>query len=160
AEQELASASKRLSEAFLVGEYLTSLDVVSMPEKHQVLVFLQKSNQLANALQVKDYALAEKLVNEVQTMAKDYDATQARPAIQTANATSAMHLAHARHASVVGDKVRREAELKAATDTWPTNPALTEVASSIYNQANIQVQELAEFDQLVSQRNWRQIYDN
>ena len=99
ANDELESATKRLSEAFLIGEYLTPLDVVSMSEKHRALVFVQKSRHLLNALEVKDYTVAEKLMIYLQAAAKDFDATKANAAIQTAKTTSALHLAKARNAA-------------------------------------------------------------
>lgn len=159
AEKEMESATQRLSEAFLLGEYLTPLDVVSMPDKHQALVFLHRSRQLLRALDVKDYTLAEKLVADLQATAKDYDLSHANTAIQTAKTISTMHLAKARNAALEGDRATQEAELTAATALWPTNPALAEVAAGIYSQANVHARAQADFDRLVSQRSWRQIHD-
>lgn len=160
ANNEMESATKRLSEAFLIGEYLTPLDVVSLPEKHRALVFVQKSKQLHNALEVKDYVLAEKLVNDLAVSAKDFDTSKANSAIQTAKATSAMHLARARNAAISGDNSTQETALNAAAEIWPTNPALAEVAAGIYKDGNVHARALAEFDQLISHRNWRQIYED
>lgn len=159
ANQELESATKRLSEAFLIGEYMTSLDVVSMQEKHQALVFLQRSRQLISALEVKDYTLAEELVGKLRETAKDFDTSKANAAIQTAKSLSAMHLSKARNAASAGDKKTLEEELDAATEIWPTNPALAEMASGIYNESNVHARAIAEFDQLVGQRSWRRIFD-
>jgi hypothetical protein len=39
---------------------------------------------------------------------------------------------------VSGDKQTLEAELKAATEIWPRNPALTEVSQMIFSQADVQ----------------------
>lgn len=160
ANQELAGATARLSEAFLIGEYLTSLDVVSMREKHRTLVFVQKSNQLLSALDARDFALAEKIVAELNLTAKDFDTTKATAAIETAKTTAAMHLAKARNAALNGDVATQEAELNAAIEIWPTNPALAEVAAGIYREGNLHARALVEFDQLVSQRSWRQIYND
>lgn len=160
ANDELESATKRLSEAFVVGEHLTPLDVVAMRDKHRVLVFRQKSRQLISALEVKDFTLAEKLVNDLSVSAKDFDTSKANAAIQTAKATSAIHLAKARNAAVSGDAATQEAALSDATEIWPTNPALAEVAAGIYEEGNIHARAVAEFDQHVSHRNWRQISDD
>lgn len=160
ANDELESATKRLSEAFLIGEYLTSLDVVAMPEKHRALVFLHKSRHLLHALEAKDFTLAEKLVAHLQRTAKDYDTSAANAAIETAKTASAMHLAKARNAAVSGNQAAQESELLAATEIWPTNPALAEVAAGIYRQENLHARAIAEFDQLVGQRSWREIYEN
>lgn len=160
ANDEMESASKRLSEAFLIGEFLTSLDIVAMPEKHRVHVFLHKSRHLLHALEAKDFTLAEKLVAHLQLTAKDFDTTAANAAIQTAKTASALHLAKARNAAISGDKATQESELLAATEIWPTNPALAEVAAGIYRQDNLHARARTEFDQLVSHRGWREIYEN
>ncbi len=57
---ELESATKRLAEAFAVGEYMPELRTLPRDDKRQALAFTQKSNQLISALEVKDYTLAEK----------------------------------------------------------------------------------------------------
>ncbi|HRJ73482.1 MAG TPA: hypothetical protein PLS03_14755, partial [Terrimicrobiaceae bacterium] len=66
----------------------------------------------------------------------------------------------ARNAAVSGDKEVLETELKAATEIWPRNPALTEVSKMIFSQADVQSRALMDFDQLLSQKNFRQIYDD
>ena len=70
-----------------------------------------------------------------------------------------MHLEKARNAAASEDNAAVDAELKAATAIWPTNPALAEVASGIFKEGNTHARAQAEFDQLVSHRNWRQIYN-
>jgi tetratricopeptide (TPR) repeat protein len=81
-------------------------------------------------------------------------------AIETAKQISAMHIAKARNAAVSGDKNTLEAELKAATEIWPRNPSLTEVSKVIFSQADVQSRAMVDFDQLVSQKNYRQIYED
>ncbi len=122
--------------------------------------FVHKSNQLISAIEVKDYALAEKLVAEFGQTAKDFDASKPMAAIETAKQISAMHIAKARNAAVSGDKATLEAELKAATEIWPRNPSLTEVSNVIFSQADVQSRAMVDFDQLVSQKNYRQIYED
>jgi hypothetical protein len=81
-------------------------------------------------------------------------------AIDTAKQISAMHLAKARNAAVSGQKEILETELKAATEIWPRNPALSEVSQMIYSQADVQSRALVDFDQLLSQKNYRQIFED
>ena len=71
-----------------------------------------------------------------------------------------MHLAKARNAAVSGDKAILEAELKQATEIWPRNPALVEVSGLIFSQADVQQKALVDLDQLISQHNTRQIYND
>jgi hypothetical protein len=157
---ELQSATKRLAETFMIGEYLPDVRTLDRVDKRRALSFVQKSNQLISAIDVKDYALAEKLVAELNETAKDFDVSKPMAAIETAKQISAMHMAKARNAAVSGDKETLEAELKAATEIWPRNPALTEVSKMIFSQADVQSRALVDFDQLLSQKNYRQILDD
>lgn len=157
---ELQSASKRLAEAFSVGEFLTEVRTLPRDEKRKVLDFSQKNYQLISAIDVKDYALAAKLVKDLNAAAKDFDESKPLAAIETARTVSGMHLAKARNAAMSGDKVTLEAELKAATEIWPRNPALAEVSGLIFSQADVQQKALIDLDQLISQHNTRQIYND
>lgn len=157
---ELQSATKRLAEAFVIGEYLAPIRTLPREEKRKSLKFVQKSNQLISALEVKDYALAETLVEELSGMARDFDTSKPRAAIDTAKTISAMHLAKAKNAAVSGDRESLERELRAATEVWPRNPALAEVSEMIFSQADTQQRALVDFDQLISQKNYRQIFDD
>ena len=157
---ELQSATKRLAETFMIGEYLPYVRTLDRDDKRRALAFVQKSNQLVSAIEVKDFALAEKLVSELSETARDFDVSKPMAAIETAKQISAMHIAKARNAAVSGDKETLEAELKAATEIWPRNPALTEVSKMIFSQADVQSRALVDFDQLLSQKNYRQILDD
>ena len=157
---ELQSASKRLAETFMIGEYLRDVRTLDREDKRLALAFVQKSNQLVSAIEVKDFSMAEKLVKELSETAKDFDVSKPMAAIETAKQISAMHIAKARNAAVSGDKETLEAELKAATEIWPRNPALTEVSQMIFSQTDVQSRALVDFDQLLSQKNYRQILDD
>ncbi len=157
---ELESATKRLAEAFAVGEFMPELRTLPRDDKRQALAFTQKSNQLISALEVKDYTLAEKVVHDLEGTAKDFDNSKPMAAIETAKTVSAMHLAKAKNAAVGNDRATLETELKEATEIWPRNPALSELSASIFSQADVQQKALIDFDQLLSQRNYRQIFDD
>ncbi len=157
---EMESATKRLAEAFGIGEYLPSLRTLPRESKRRALEFSRQASQLVSALEVKDYALAEKLVHELEKTAKDFDNSKPMAAIETARTVAAMHLAKARNAAVSGDSATLEEELKAATEIWPRNPALAEISGRIFNTADVQQKALADFDQLLAQHNFRQIFDD
>ena len=157
---ELESATKRLGEAFAVGEYLPELRTLPREDKRRALAFAQKSNQLLSALEVKDYTLAGKLVADLAAAARDFDNSKPMAAIETAKTIAAMHLAKARNAAVSNDRATLEVELKQAAELWPRNPALSELSTAIFSQADVQQKALVDFDQLLSQHNYRQIYDD
>jgi hypothetical protein len=157
---ELESATKRLGEAFIVGEYMPEIRTLPRDQKRQALEFAQKSNRLVSALDVRDYTLADSLVKDLERIAKDFDSSQPRAAIETAKTVSAMHLAKAKNAAVSGDRATLETELRAATELWPRNPALAEVSGLIFSQADVQQQAITDLKQLLSQHNYRQIFDD
>lgn len=157
---EVESATKRLAEAFMIGEYMPRIRTLPRDNKRVALEFTQKGNRLISALDVRDYAQAEQLVGEMEKMAKDFDASQPRAAIETARTVSAMHLAKAKNAAVSGDRVTLESELREATAIWPRNPALAEVSGLIFSQADAQGKAIGDLEQLLGQHNYRQIFND
>ena len=157
---ELESASKRLAEAFAVGEYVPEIRTLSRDKKRRALDFNRKSYQLISALDVKDYTLAEQLVTDIGKIARDFDASKAMGAIEGSRVAARMHLAKARNAALSGDHQTLETELKAAAEIWPRNPELAEISSQIFTQGGPVQQALIDFDQLVSQKNYRRIYED
>jgi len=159
-QDELESATKRLAETFVIGEYLPQVRTLERTKKRQSLEFVQTSNKLISALEVKDYTLAGELVKHLEATAKDFDNSKPMAAIETARTVSAMHIAKAKNAAVSGDRTTLETELAAATEIWPRNPDLAEVSKMIFSQADVQNKALVDFDQLLSQNNYRQIFDD
>ena len=158
--EELQSATKRLGEGFIVGEYMPEFRTLSREKKRLALKFSQSSYQLVSALDVKDYALAEKLVKDLETMAHDFDSSKPMAAIQTAKTVAGMHLAKAKNAAASGDRSTLETELKEATTLWPRNPALAEISGIIFKQADVQLEALDLLDELLGRKEYRRIYDD
>jgi tetratricopeptide (TPR) repeat protein len=157
---ELQSATERLQETFALGEFMPSVRLLSRDDKRRALDYTQKSNELLAALEVNDLTRAEKLVHEIEGLAKDFDPSKPLAKIETAKSISSMHLAKARTAAVSGDKSAMERELRSAAEIWPRNPALAEVGNTISNQSDIQQTAMNDFDRLKSQKNYRQIYND
>jgi len=157
---EMDSATKRLSESFLIGEYMPEIRALSREKKRLALTYSQKANRLVSALSVKDYGQAEQLLKDMEIMAKDFDATKPRTAVETAKTVSAMHLAKARNAAIAGNSQTVEDALKQAAAVWPRNPALLEMSVAIFGQSDLQQKAIADFDQLLSQGNLRQIFND
>ena len=155
---ELNSATERLAETFALGEFMPSVRLLSREDKRKALKFTQMRNELLAALEVNDLTRAEKLVNDMTGMAADFDASKPLAKIETAKTISAMHLAKAKNAAISGDRNTMEAELRAATEIWPRNPALAEVGQNIFKQTDVQQQALNELDQLLEQQDHRSIY--
>ena len=158
--KELESATKRLAEMFTLGEYMPDIQTLPREDKRQALAFVQASNKLVSSIEVKDYVQAEQLLKELEQSAKDFDNSKPKAVIETARTVAAMHIAKAKNAALRGDRQELDSELKSATEIWPRNPALAEEGRVIFSQADVQQRALGEFDQLLSQKNFRQIYDD
>jgi hypothetical protein len=157
---ELKSATERLFETFMMGEYMPSVRKLSRDDKRRALEFTQKTNELLAALEVNDLNRAEDLIKELSQTARDFDTSKPLAIVETAKTVSAMHLAKAKAAASSGDRTTLETELRAATEIWPRNPALATVSGSIFSQTDVQQQALNDFDQLFAQKNYRQIFDD
>jgi hypothetical protein len=157
---ELDSAIKRLTESYAVGEHLPVIQTLSREQKRMGLSYLQKSNGLLAALEVKDYAEAEKLVEELRVMAKDFVPTKPTAAIRAGKTMSDMHLAKAQVAAGSGNKEAFEEELQTAAELWPANPKLVQLSELVFGQANEQQQAQTDLQRLIAQKSYREIFDN
>ncbi|WP_050028860.1 hypothetical protein [Verrucomicrobium sp. BvORR034] len=157
---DLASGSKRISEAFMVGEYLPRVRRVPMQKKLMVLDFTRDYNQLISAMEMKDYTLAEQLVTKLMKLAKDFDYSKPKAMIETARTVSDMHLNKAKVSAMQGDQKGSAEALTEATMIWPTNPKLREFTNMIGSNADVKTQAALDLDRLISQRNFRQIYND
>lgn len=157
--QDYQSASNRLMEAFAVGEYLPRVRRLPLAEKLKVLDYVRDGNQLVNALEMKDFGLAEELVTKLRKNSKDFDFSKPQAAIETARALSDMRLTAAKAAAMKGDQASYAAEMKGAAEIWPTNPKLRSLSELMGQTSDIQAQALLDLDRLLSQRAFRQIFN-
>ncbi len=160
AKDERASASKRLMEAYVIGEFLPPVQTVSMEKKQSILKFVEGYNQLLSSLEVKDYALAEEKVTELRKLAGDFDHSKPMAAINTARLTSSMHIQTAVNEALRGNEQAYRENIAAATQIWPTNPELKTAFDSISRQGNRQIQTVNDLDRLIATRSFRQIHND
>ncbi len=158
--RDVDSASNRLLEAFAIGEYLPRVRRLPMSEKTKVLDFVRKKNKLLSFLEMKDYSSAEIVVTELRSSSDDFEYAKPLAAIQTAKTMSNLHVNNANAAMGNKDAVTVEKEMKAAAEIWPTNPRVTQLSEHMMQSTDMKSQALMEFDRLLSQRNYRQIFEN
>ncbi|MES2596538.1 MAG: hypothetical protein V4662_14430 [Verrucomicrobiota bacterium] len=157
--QDYQSASNRLMEAFAIGEYLPRVRRLPLTEKLKVLDYVRDGNQLVNALEMKDFGLAEELVTKMRKNSKDFDFSKPQAAIETARALADMRLTAAKAAILRGDQNTYASEMKAAAEMWPTNPKLRGLSEMVGQNSDVQAQALLDLDRLLSQRSYRQIFN-
>jgi hypothetical protein len=157
--QDYQSASNRLMEAFAVGEYLPRVRRLPMTQKLKVLDYVRDGNQLINALEMKDFGLAEEIVTKMRKTSKDFDFSKPQAAIETARTVTDMHLINAKAAMQKGDQVAYAGSMRSATEIWPTNPKLRSLSEMVGQNSDVQAQALLDLDRLLSQRSFRQIFE-
>jgi len=155
---DIESASKRLGEAFTIGEYLPKMRTLPRTQKEKVLSFVRDSNQLLSAIEVKDYTLAEEIVERVRKDAKDFDFSKPRAAIETARAASGLHIANARSAAIRKDDKKVAEEIEKAALIWPTNPDLKAFSTQVAAYGDMHSRILNDLDTLIAQNNLREIF--
>ncbi|WP_193210473.1 hypothetical protein [Luteolibacter marinus] len=154
---ELQSAAKRLSEAYMVGEYMPSIRVLPRTEKRKVLEFVRKSYKLIAALDVKDYGTARDLATELKGESGDFDATKAEAAIATFTRVSDMHINAAKLAASQNDNEKAAQEIQKAMEVWPQNPKLAEFDRLVEAGGTMAVAK-NDFDRLLSEQNYREVF--
>ncbi len=157
---EIDGATRQLQQAFVMGEYLPTVQSVEREKKREVLGYAQNSFQLVNSIEVKDYGLADELVTEMREQASDFDHSKPTAAINAAKLSSNMRIRSAKNAALKGDEDSYEKNITAAAQIWPSNPALTEQFNLIADSADVQQQAKLEFDRLLGTQSYRQIFTN
>ncbi len=153
-------ALRQLQQAFVTGEHLPPVQSVPRARKTAILEYAQNSFQLVNAIEVKDYTLAEDLVNKMKAQAGDFDHSKPTAAIEAARLSSNMRIRTAKNAALQGDNQAYEENIKAAAEIWPQNPMLKEQFDLIADSADVQQQAKLEFDRLLGTQSYRQIFTN
>ena len=159
---ELHSASKRLTEAYAIGEFLPVLQTVPAPERRIVLEYVRSGNDLIKAMDVRDYTQAKIILGALKKRSSDFDSTKAEGAIAAFTRASNGHIRSAQIALINGDQESFQEELKKATQVWPTNPKLDEIDRRLdlmLEDGNIAKTLLDDFDRLLSEDNFREIFD-
>ena len=157
---EMQGATMRMQEVFVTGEYMPEVRLVLRDKKRKCLDFAQKSYQLISAIDVRDYGRAEQLVKDMKKVANDFDDSKPSQAIEGARVQARMLIAKARDAALNNDKPTLEKALADAAEVWPNNPEFKEATEKLFSQSDVVQKALLEFDQLISQKNYRQIWND
>lgn len=155
--EELESASKRLAEAYMVGEFMPSIDTLPREKKRKVLEFVRSSNVLLSAIDSKDYVKATEQIEELKGKAKDFDATKAQAAVATFTRASDMHIMMAKNHLAARDMEKAQEEVRLAMEIWPQNPKLAEF-DRLVDKGGTMIQLRNDFDRLFAEQNYREVF--
>ncbi len=154
---ELQSAAKRLSEAYVVGEFMPSVRTLPRDDKRKVLEFVRESYKLIAALDAKDYTAAKALTVKLKESAGDFDATKAEAAIAAYTRVSDMHIMSAKNHASAGDVDKAKEEIEKAMEVWPQNPKLAEF-DRLVEAGGTMIVAKNDFDRLLGEGNYREIF--
>lgn len=154
---ELQSASERLFEAYLVGEFMPAINTLPREKKRKVLEFVRGSNALLTALNAKDFTEARARIAELDIIAQDFDATKPKSAIAAATRASDMHIAAAKNALISKNNEKAREEIRLAVEQWPQNPKLAEF-DRLVDAGTGMIQLRNDFDRLFAEQNYREVY--
>ncbi|MFP6859060.1 MAG: hypothetical protein VCA73_17405 [Roseibacillus sp.] len=156
-QEELHTASKRLMEAFVIGEYLAPVATLKREKKRSIQLYVRDLYDLYGIMQARDYTKAQEYVNRLKGMAKDFPSAKAESAITGYTFASNMAVQSAKAALLEGDKDKAKQEVQAAAEIWPTNPKLQEFSDLVDKSGGVVVAR-NDFDRLLSEENYREIF--
>lgn len=154
---ELESASKRLAESYLVGEFMPSINTLPREKKREVLLFVRNSYVLLNAIDAKDYTKAGEQIKVLKEQASDFDATKAEAAVATYTRASDMSIMMAKNHLAAKEMDLARIEIQKAMEVWPQNPKLAEF-DRLVDAGGTLYQLRNDFDRLFAEQNYREVF--
>ena len=159
---ELESASSQLAAVFTKGEYLPSVRLLTVDEKRKTLEYAQLCNKLVNAANSGNIDALSEVVTGMKKLNPSFDDAEILAKLQGVKTASSLLVAQAKVAAAKGDLQAVQTQITRAAALWPNNPEVTNFSSAMTKVADVaspQVQAINDFDQLYSQKNFRQIFD-
>lgn len=153
---ELHSASQRLMEAFVLGEFLPPVVTLPMEKKRRVTEYIRDLHELYGTVQARDYTRGRELVARLREQARDFPSSKIDSVISASTLASDLSIEEAKAHLIARDSDKATEKIRQATEIWPTNPKLEEFRSLI-GSTSIVVTARNDFDRLLSERNFREI---
>ena len=157
---ELETASKRLAEAFFIGEYLPRIRTLDREKKMKVQSFVRDADSLLSAMDVRDYKNANEIIERMRIHALDFNYSKAKAGIEFYTNMSNTSIAQAKIAAQKGNTDEYKKQMQMAIEAWPLNPQIKEQNDLFASIADVQVTTLNELDSLLAQGNKREIMKN
>lgn len=156
---ELAAATDRLEEAFVTDEYQPAVLGLERSLKEKVADFIARLDKMENHIEARDFGPLEKEIVDTQALVADFDATKTTALVNAVKLESKLHMGKAKLAAQQGDLKTAMDEFQEAAKAWPDNPALQDSSTAFFNTQDVKNQSTTEFDRLVGENNYREIFD-
>ena len=156
---ELYGAFERLQETYFLGEFEPSVMTYEQAKKREMLELWRDLRELQRLGDEHDLANVEGYVNKVRGRARDFPGAAILSKVNNAINASNMAVLSAKQAALAGDTAKAEAALERATKIWPQNPGVKEFANQVVSRQDTLAQKIPEFDRLVAEAKWRDIFN-
>jgi hypothetical protein len=156
---EIYASFERLQETYFLGEYEPVVMTFDPVKKREMLDLWRDLRELQRIGDERDLANVEGYVNKVKGRAKDFPGTSILSKVNNAINASNMSVLSAKQAALSGDTNKAEAALERAGKIWPQNPQIKEFANQVVSRQDKIGQMIPEFDRLVSESKWRDIFN-
>jgi hypothetical protein len=157
---EKYAAFERLQETFLLGEFEPSLMTFNPTSKREMYELFKEFRVVQQLIDERDLANVEGGVNKIKGRARDFPfGAVILSKVTNAMNASNMSLLQAKGAALSGDADKAEAALLRAGSFWPQNPGLKDFATQMVNRQDTLAQKIPEFDRLMTESKWRDIYN-
>jgi hypothetical protein len=155
----IASSAGILQDAFIANEFHPALKGLPRDEKEKVGDYLTKVDVLKNQLEVRAFEQVDAQVAAIQKVASDFDSTKPIALVNAIKLSSRMRLGKARLLAQGGQLTEAMQEFQTAAEEWPGNPDLNTSANTFFKSENNQNQSTDDFDRLVKDQNYREMFD-
>jgi hypothetical protein len=159
AKGDVAAAANELQEAFVGNEFHPALQGLPRDDKEKVGDFLDKLSVLKNQLEVRAFEQVDAQVAEIKKIASDFDSTEPMALVNDIKLEGTMKLGQARLQAQAGQLAAAMETFQTAAELWPGNPDLTTSANLFFKSENNQNQSAGDFDRLVQDQNYREMFD-
>lgn len=156
---EVYASFERLQETYFLGEYEPVVMTFDAVKKREMLDLWRDLRELQRIGDERDLANVEGYVNKVKGRAKDFPGTSILSKVNNAINASNMAVLSAKQGALSGDTAKAESALERAGKIWPQNPQIKEFATQVVSRQDKMGQMIPEFDRLVSESKWRDIFN-
>jgi hypothetical protein len=157
---EVAAAAAQLQEAFMGNEFHPALQGLQRDEKEKVGEFLTKVDVLKNQIEVRDFEQVDDQIAAIQKIANDFDATKPQALVNAIKLEARLRLGKARLLAQADNLTAAMQEFQTAAEEWPGNPDLNTSANTFFKSETTVNQATGDFDRLVQDQNYREIFDH
>jgi len=156
---ELVGAMDSLQQAFVMNELHPAVLGLERSLKRKIADFDRQLDRMRNLIEARDFASLEELLGKMRESVVDFDTAKPMAMVNAVKLESKMRLGKARLFAQQGNLEKAMEEFQAAAEAWPGNPELEDKALSFFNTQDVQSQALVEFDRLIKEENYREIFD-